>query len=64
MLTHDVLLDLLMVLGLAVVLGLGGTCLLRRAARRRSRHELRLPLVLHLLHEGGFELLPRRERRA
>ena len=63
MLTHDVLLDLLMVLGLAIVLGLGGTFLLRLAARRRSRQERRLPLLLPLLHEGGFELLPRRERR-
>ena len=62
MLTHDVLLDLLMVLGLAVVLGLGDTCLLRLTARRRSRQELRLTLLLHLLHEGGFERLPRRER--
>ena len=43
MLTQDVLLDLLMVLGLAVVLGFGGTCLLRLAARRWSRQELRCP---------------------
>ena len=50
MLTQDVLLDLLMVLCLAVVLGLGGTFLLRLAARRRSRQELRLTLLLHLLH--------------
>ena len=63
MLTHDVLLDLLMVLGLAIVLGLGGTFLLRLAARRRSRQELRLPLLLPLLHEGGFERWPRREKR-
>ena len=63
MLTQDVLLDLLMVLCLGVVLGLGGTCLLRLAARRRSRQKLRLTLLLHLLHEGGSERLPRWERR-
>ena len=63
MLTQDVLRDLLMVLCLAVVRGLGGTFLLRLAARRWSRQERRLTLLLHLLHEGGFELLPRRERR-
>ena len=63
MLTHDVLLDLLMVLGLAVVLSLGGTCLLRLATHRRSRQELCLTLLLHLWHERGFEWLPRRERR-
>ena len=62
-LTHDLLLDLLMVLGLAVVPGLGGTFLLRLAARRRSRQELRLTLLLYLLHERGFERWPRRERR-
>jgi hypothetical protein len=49
MLTHDVLLDLLMVLGLAVVLGLGGTFLLRLAARRWSKPARRLSLLLHLL---------------
>ena len=63
MLTHDILLDRSMVLCLAVVLGLGGTFLLRLAARRRSKQELRLTLLLHLVHEGGFERLPRRERR-
>jgi hypothetical protein len=50
MLMQDVLLDLVMVLCLAVVLGLGGTFLHRLGARRRSRHELRLILLLHLLH--------------
>ena len=44
MLTQDVLRDLLMVLCLAVVRGLGGTFLLRLAARRWSRQERRLPL--------------------
>ena len=63
MLTHDLLLNLVLVLSLTVILGLGGTFLLRLAARRWSRQERRLPLLLHLLHEGGFELLPRRERR-
>ena len=53
MLTQDILLDLLMLLGLAVVLGLGGTFLLRLAARRRSKPALRLSLLPHLLHEGG-----------
>jgi hypothetical protein len=50
MLTQEVLLDLLMVLGPAVVLGLGGTFLLRLAARRWSKPALRLSLLLHLLH--------------
>lgn len=54
MLTQDVLLDLLMVLCLAVVLGLGGTFLLRLAARRRSKPALRLSLLPHRLHEGGL----------
>ena len=63
MLTQDILLDLVVVLNLGVVLVLGGTFLPRLAARHRSGQELRLTLLLHLLHEGGFELLPRRERR-
>lgn len=50
MLTQDILLDLVVVLGLAVVLGLGGTFLLRLAARRRFKPPLRLSLLLHLLH--------------
>ena len=50
MLTQDVLLDLFVVLGLAVILGICGTFLLRLAAHRRSRQKLRLPLLLHLLH--------------
>lgn len=50
MLTQDILLDLFVVLGLAVVLGIGGTFLHRLAARRRSKPELRLALLLHLLH--------------
>lgn len=54
MLTQDVLLDLLMVLGLAVILGLGSTFLHRLAARRRSKPALRLSLLPHLLHEGGL----------
>lgn len=54
MLTQDVLLDLLMVLCLAVVLGLGGTFLLRLAARRRSKPALRLSLLPHLSHRGGL----------
>ena len=48
-LTQDILLDLLMVLGLAVVLGLGGTFLHRLAARRRSKPARRPSLLLHLL---------------
>ena len=63
MLTQDILLDRSMVLCLAVVLCLGGTFLLRLAARRRSKPALRLTLLLPLLHEGGFERRPRRERR-
>ena len=63
MLTQDILLDLVVVLSLAVVLGLGGTFLLLLAARRRSKPARRLSLLLHLVHEGGFERLPRRERR-
>jgi hypothetical protein len=54
MLTQDMLHDLLMVLGLAALLGLGGTFLLRLAARRRSKPALRLSLVPHRLHEGGL----------
>jgi hypothetical protein len=54
MLTQDILLDLVVVLGLAVVLGVGGTFLLRLAARRRFKPALRLSLLLHLLHEGGL----------
>jgi hypothetical protein len=50
MLTQDILLDLFVVLCLAIVLGLGGTFLHRWAARRRSKPELRLTLLLHLLH--------------
>ncbi len=50
MLTQDVLLDLLMVLCLAVVLGLGSTALLRLVARRQSKPVLRLSLLQHLLH--------------
>jgi len=49
MLMQDVLLDLVMVLCLAVVLGLGGTFLHRLAARRRSKPARRLSLLLHLL---------------
>jgi hypothetical protein len=48
--TQDILLDLVVVLGLAVILGLGGTFLHRLAARRRSRQKLRLTLLLQLLH--------------
>jgi hypothetical protein len=54
MLTQDILLDLIVVLGLAVILGLGGTFLLRLAARRRFKPALRLSLLLHMLHEGGL----------
>ena len=49
MLTQDILLDLLMVLGLAVVLDLGGTFLHRLAARRRSKPARRLSFLLHLV---------------
>ena len=54
MLTHDVLLELLMVVCLAIVLGLGGTFLLRLAARRRSKPARRLSLLPRLSHEGGL----------
>jgi hypothetical protein len=54
MLTQDILLDLVVVLGLAVVLGLGGTFLLRLAARRRSKPARRLSLLPRLSHEGGL----------
>jgi hypothetical protein len=54
MLTHDVLLELVVVLGLAVVLGLGGTFLHRLAARRRAKPARRLSLLPHLSHEGGL----------
>ncbi len=50
MLTHDVLLDLFMGLGLAGVLGLSTSCLLRRMAHRRSTPQLRLTLLRHVLH--------------
>jgi H+/Cl- antiporter ClcA len=50
MLTQDTLLDLFVVLGLAVILGFCGTFLHRLAAHRQSRQELRLTLLLHLLH--------------
>lgn len=54
MLTQDVLLDLLMVLCLALILGLGGTFLLRLAGRRRSKPALRLSLLPHLSQEEGL----------
>jgi hypothetical protein len=54
MLTHDVLLELVVVLGLAVVLGLGGTFLHRLAARRRSKPALRLSLLPQLSHQGDL----------
>ena len=50
MLTQDILLDLFVVLGLAVILGFCGTFLHRLAPHRRSRQKLRLTLLLHLLH--------------
>ena len=62
MLTQDILLDLFVVLGLAVILGFCGTFLHRLAPHRRPRQQLRLTLLLPLLHEGGFERVPRRER--
>jgi len=62
MLTHDLLLDLFVVLGPGCNSGLLWHVPHRLAARRRSRQERRLTLLLHLLHEGGVERLPRRER--
>jgi len=53
MLTQDILLDLVVVLGLAVVLALNGTFLHPLAARRRSKPARRLSLLPHLSHEGG-----------
>lgn len=54
MLTQDILLDLFVVLGLAIILGLGDTFLLQLAARRQSKPALRLYLLPHRLHEGGL----------
>jgi hypothetical protein len=62
MLTQDILFDLFMVLGSGCNSGLLWQVPHRLAAHRRSRQKLRLTLLLHLLHEGGFERLPRRER--
>jgi hypothetical protein len=50
MLTQDILLDLFVALGLAVILGLCGTFLHRLATRRRSNPTLRLALLRQLLH--------------
>jgi hypothetical protein len=61
MLTQHVLLDLLMVLCLAVVPGLGGTFLHRLAGRRWSKPALRLALLLHLVHEGDLRAVVSKE---
>jgi hypothetical protein len=62
MLTQDILFDLFGVVGSGCNSGLLWHVPHRLAAHRRSRQTLRLTLLLHLLHEGGFERLPRRER--
>jgi hypothetical protein len=62
MLTQDILLDLCVVLGSGCNSGLLWHVPHRPAVHRRSRQTLRLTLLLHLLHAGGFERLPRRER--
>lgn len=62
MLTHDILLDLFVVLGPVCNSGLLWHVPHRLAARRRSRQERRLTFLLQLLHEGGVERFSRRER--
>ena len=62
MLTQDILLDLFVVRGPGCNSGHLWHVPHRLAAHRRSRQTLRLTLLLPLLHEGGFERLPRRER--
>jgi hypothetical protein len=62
MLRQDILLDLFVVLGPDCNSEPLWHVPHRLAARRRSRQTLRLTLLLHLLHWGGFERLPRRER--
>jgi hypothetical protein len=60
--TQDILLDLCVVLRPGCNSGLLWHVPHRLAARRRSRQERRLTLFLQLVHEGGVERLPRRER--
>jgi len=62
MLTQDTLLDLFVVLGPGCNSGLLWHVPHRLAARRRSRQEHRLTLLMQLLHEGGVERFSRRER--
>ena len=52
MLTQDILFDLFVVLGSGCDSGLLWQVPHRLAARRRSRQELRLTLLLHLLQLG------------
>jgi hypothetical protein len=62
MLTHDILLDLFVVLGPGCNSGLLWHVPHRLAACRRSRQEHRQTLLMQLLHEGGVERFSRRER--
>jgi len=62
-LTQDILLDLVVVLGLAVVLGLGGTFLHRLAARRRSSQHFSCLSCYSCRMREAFELSSRRESR-
>jgi hypothetical protein len=62
MLTQDILLELFVVLGPGCNSGLLWHVPHGLVAHRRPGQKLRLTLWLHLLYEGGFERLPRRER--